>query len=189
MSGEPLALIELNSVASGLRCIDVMVKKAPISILEANLIEPGHFLILFTGELACVEESYREALEYYPSPQGKVLISTVHDGVMWGLRNDYMQKTADEYDCLGVLEAKTISDTLLCCDRTLKEAYVDIVGLRVTGGLGGRGYFVLSGAQHDIEVAIDIASQQADVYQKEIIARPHEEMVEWLFRPTPFLSR
>ena len=55
MSGEPLALIELDSIAAGYRCIDLMVKKAPITIIEANLIEPGHFLILFSGDLACVE--------------------------------------------------------------------------------------------------------------------------------------
>ena len=187
MSGDPLALIELDSIAAGYRCIDLMVKKAPITMIEANLIEPGHFLILFSGDLACVEESYEEALYYYPDPIGKTLISTAHEQLLKGLFGE--TKTVDEeYDALGVLETSSISDTLLCCDRALKESYVDLVGIRVHGGLGGRGYFVVSGAQHDVEAAIETADQQAKLYRKECIARPHAEMLEWLFRPLPFLS-
>jgi len=187
MSGAPLALIELDSIAAGYRCIDLMVKKAPITIIEANLIEPGRFLILFSGDLACVEESYEEAIFYNPDPVGKTLIPTVHDQLMAGLQG--MTKISkEEYDTLGVLETSSISDALLCCDRVLKEAYVDLVGIRVHGGLGGRGYFVVSGAQHDVEAALETAEQQAELHRKECIARPHAEMVEWLFRPLPFLS-
>jgi microcompartment protein CcmL/EutN len=188
MSGDPLALIELDSIASGLRCIDVMVKKAPISIIEANLIEPGHFLILFSGALACVEESFQEALSYYPHPRGSVLIPTVHEQLFSGLQHNINKRSADEYDSLGVVETSTISDALLCCDRALKEAYVDLVGIRINGGLGGKGYFVICGAQHDVEEALLQSNTQATVHRSELIARPHEEMVEWLFRPFPFLS-
>ena len=187
MSGEPLALIELDSIAAGYRCIDLMVKKAPITMIEANLIEPGHFLILFSGDLACVEESYEEAIFHYPEPIGKTLISTAHEQLMSGLQGQ-TKTQSEEYDALGVLETSSIADALLCCDRSLKEAYVDLIGIRVHGGLGGRGYFVVSGAQHDVEAAIDAAEQQAKLYRKECIARPHTEMVEWLFRPLPFLS-
>jgi microcompartment protein CcmL/EutN len=188
MSGDPLALIELDSIASGLRCIDAMVKKAPITILEANLIEPGHFLILFSGALACVEESFHEALFCYPNPRGKVLIPTVHEQLFSGLQNRTSKRAAADYDSLGIVETSTISDALLCCDRVLKEAYVDLVGIRLTGGLGGKGYFVICGAQHDIEEALVRANTEASLYRSELIARPHVEMVEWLFRPSPFLS-
>ena len=47
----------------------------------------------------------------------------------------------------------------------------------------------MSGAQHDIEAALEVAEQQAKLYRKECIARPHPEMVEWLFRPLPFFPR
>ena len=186
MSGEPLALLELDSVASGLRCIDVMVKKAPIRILEANLIEPGNFLILYTGALACVEESLEEALYYYPHPKGRILLPIAHEQLMSGLNGSLRTKTAEEYDSLGVIETHTISDSLLCCDRALKEAYVDLVGIRITGGLGGKGYFVVCGAQHDVEEALAESNKQATLHRSELIARPHEEMVSWLFRSVPF---
>lgn len=188
MSGEPLALIELDSIAEGLRCIDLMVKKAPISIIEANLIEPGHFLILFSGALACVEESFEEALFYFPDIIGKTIIPTAHDDLLDGLRGLRKLPDVEEDDALGIVETSSISDALLCCDRALKESYVRLIGIRIQGGLGGRGYFVVSGAQHDIEAALESSEQQAQLYRKECIARPHAEMVEWLFRPLPFLS-
>ena len=186
MSGEPLALFELDSVASGLRCIDVMVKKAPIIILEANLIEPGNFLILYTGSLACVEESSQEALYHYPHAKGHILLATVHDQLLSGLRGTLKKQTAEEYDSLGIVESHSISDSLLCCDRVLKESYVDLVGIRISGGLGGKGYFVVCGAQHDVEEALSEANKQATLHRSELIARPHEDMVAWLFRTTPF---
>lgn len=188
MSGEPLALIELDSIAAGLRCIDLMVKKAPISILEANLIEPGHFLILFSGELACVEESFEEALFYFPEPIGKTLIPIAHEDLVAGLQGGLNLLKSEDDDALGIVETSSISDALLCCDRALKEAFVRLVGIRIHGGLGGRGYFVVAGAQHDIEAALESSAEQAQLYRKECIARPHAEMVEWLFRPLPFLS-
>ena len=57
-----IALVELNSIARGYRVLDALVKKSPVEILEANLVEPGIFLILFTGGVAEVEEAHTEAL-------------------------------------------------------------------------------------------------------------------------------
>ena len=186
MIGHPLAMIELDSVASGLQTLDRMVKKAPIDILEANLIEPGHFLILWSGALACVEEALQEActeLERCSRPWiSKVLIPTAHDQLMAGLRG---RTQAQIKDALGVIETSHVCDALLCCDRVLKESYVELIGIRIQGGLGGKGYFVVSGLQHDVEVALEVAQAQAKLHRCELLARPHKEMLPWLFRPLP----
>ena len=55
-----LALLELGSMARALRVGDSMVKKAPIEVILAEPVSPGKFLILVSGEVACVEESYLE---------------------------------------------------------------------------------------------------------------------------------
>ena len=60
---DALALLELDSVARGLRALDALIKQAPVQMLEANLIEPGRYLILFSGGVAEVEESFRMARE------------------------------------------------------------------------------------------------------------------------------
>ena len=60
---DALALLELDSVASGLAAVDTLVKRAPVEVLEANLVEPGRFLVLLAGGVAEVEESVSAVVE------------------------------------------------------------------------------------------------------------------------------
>lgn len=189
MTVEALALVELCSLARGLRCLDALVKKAPVTVLEANLVEPGRYLILFAGGVAEVEESYQEALSIGDTDVvDRMLLSEAHPHLVAGLRGQQRLASADDMDCLGVVEGLRVASTLRACDRSLKDAFVTLAGLRVTGGLGGKAYYVFYGAQHDVEAALEVGTAQlGDVLcRAECIARPHEEMVAWLLRPTPF---
>ena len=58
---DALAHLELDGVATGLRALDTLVKRAPVDVLEANLVEPGKYLILLAGGVAEVEECVSEA--------------------------------------------------------------------------------------------------------------------------------
>ncbi|MEL6343373.1 MAG: BMC domain-containing protein [Myxococcota bacterium] len=182
MRGEALALIELRSLARGLRCLDALVKKAPVEVLEANLVEPGKHLLLFAGGVAEVDEAFREAVSVGGEDVvDRMILFDAHPALLQGLRGVEDIRTADEMDCLGVVEIDTVARALSCCDRSLKNADVTLAGLRVAGGLGGRAYYVVFGAQHDVEAALEIAEGR-----RELIPRPHDEMIPWLLRPAPF---
>ena len=60
---DALALLAFDSVATGLSALDVLVKEAPVTVLEANLVEPGRFLILFVGGVAEAEASHETEAE------------------------------------------------------------------------------------------------------------------------------
>jgi microcompartment protein CcmL/EutN len=185
---DALALIELDSVASGLAALDTMVKQAPIEVLEANLVEPGKFLILYTGGVAEVEESHQRVMDVFQESVGSsMFLPMVHGGLVDGLRGTEQRKVDD---ALGVVEGTDVASTLLSADGALKGADVDLVGIRVAIGLGGRGYFLVSGAQHDVQASIDVAASVLEplgrLHRIELIARPHDEMVVWLLRPAPF---
>ena len=49
MLGDALGLVELGSLARGYRALDALTKRSPVTVLEANLVEPGKFLLLFCG--------------------------------------------------------------------------------------------------------------------------------------------
>ncbi len=187
--GEALALLELSSVAGGLRALDALVKKAPVEVLEANLVEPGKFLILLAGGVAELEESYAEAIAVAAElVLDSMLLADAHPALLCGLRGERDVRSADAMDCLGVIEGRTVSGTLHAAARSLKDAHVSLAGLRVAGGLGGRAYYVVFGAQHDVEAATAVAAGVLGegVHRIERIARPHAEMVAWLLRPAPF---
>jgi microcompartment protein CcmL/EutN len=116
-----------------------------------------------------------------------MLLPMVHDALVDGLRGAE-HRTVD--DALGIVEGTDVAATLLSADGALKGADVELVGIRVAVGLGGRAYFLVSGAQHDVQASIDVAASVLEplgrLHRIELIARPHDEMVVWLLRPAPF---
>jgi microcompartment protein CcmL/EutN len=188
---DALALVEVDSVARGLRAVDALVKRAPVRLLEANLIEPGRFLVLFAGGVAEVGESFEAACEIAGDAlMDQLFLPFAHPLLLAGLRGRQVRQSADELDTLGVVEGRRIATTLAACDQSLKDAAVDLTGLRVAGGLGGRAYFIVHGPQHDVEAALTVARRVLDgagqLHSVECIPRPHDEMVAWLLRPAPF---
>jgi len=188
MGSDALALVELTSVARGYRVVDALVKKAPVKVLEANLVEPGVFLILFTGGVAEVEEAFNEAVEVAEdSLRDQMFLPLVHEAVVPALGG---HQDCQEVDALGILEGRLISSTLQACDRALKDSRVALAGIRITPALGGKAFFVVHGPQHDVEAAISAATgilmERGSLVRSELIARPHEDFLRLVLRPAPF---
>ena len=186
MHDDALALIELDSIARGYRVVDALVKRSPVRMLEANVVEPGKFLVLFSGGVAEVEEALTAATEV---GEGRILDSLflpqVHDAIIPGLGGSV---DADEPDTLGVVEGRTIATTLVACDAALKEASVRLAGLRVVTGLGGKAYFVVHGSHSDVEAALEASAAKLGdaLVELQCIPVPHEDFIDVLLRPPPF---
>ncbi len=185
---EALALIELDSVARGLRCVDDLVKRAPVTVHEANLVEPGKFIILFSGYVGEVTEAYSAACERGEERiVERMLLPMVHAGLVAGLKGKVEVK---EPDTVGVVEGRHLAGVIEACDRSLKEADVALCGLRLHGGLGGRAYYVVHGRQHDVEAALEageeVLGRRGTLHEVQCVANPHAEFLEWLLRPAPF---
>jgi microcompartment protein CcmL/EutN len=186
---EALALVELDSVASGLRALDALVKKAPVTVLEANLVEPGKFLVLVAGPVGELAEAFEAATAEVPEAVGaRMFLARVDARVVDGLRGRDDRDAAPE--AIGLVEGRAVAPLIEACDRSLKDATVRLAGIRVAGGLGGRAYYVVSGRQHDVEAALDagrtVLEAHGALHRVERIANPHGEMMGFLLRPTPF---
>lgn len=188
MALDALAMVELDSIARGYRVVDALVKRAPVALLEANLVEPGKYLVLFAGGVAEVEESLDAAREVAAdSLLDQLMLPFVHASVVPALRGLVQ---AEAPDTVGVIEAKSVASALEACDRALKDADVTLAGLRVTPGLGGKAFFVVHGLQHDVEASLEAAEavleRRAALHRLELIPRPHADFLAVLLRPAPF---
>jgi len=156
VSKPALALIECSSIAVGTRATDALIKKAPVTIDRVGTLQPGKFAVLFSGDVASVEESFGEGLRvggdavddrvFLPHVDPSVYDAVVHRKVAsW------------TGDTIGVIETSTLAAVIEGADAAVKGANVRVVEIRLADGLGGKGLAHLAGDQADVEAAVDIA--------------------------------
>lgn len=172
-----LALVELSSIATGIAVGDAMVKRAPLEVLYAGTIHPGHYLVLVAGEVAAVEEALDASEALVGDRQlDRIFLPDVHDDVVDALRGGRRPSAGE---ALGVVETTTASSVVEAADAGVKGAAVVIRDLRLADGLGGKGYVLFGGSVADVEAAVEIAvgrTRPAHLVGSEVIARLHGEM-------------
>jgi microcompartment protein CcmL/EutN len=177
-----LAFIELSSISRGLVLTDIILKKAPVRVIASQPISSGKHVILFFGDVASVEESFKAAVELSDGCILKqILIPGVHASLvpyldsLW--EQDAMSRTIG--DSVAIAESTTLAGAILAADRALKMADVALCRMRLGQGIGGRAYFVISGRLEEIQAASDAARacllETESLARVDVIARPLEE--------------
>jgi microcompartment protein CcmL/EutN len=175
--GTALGFLELRSIARGIVVCDALVKKAPVRILFAEPVSPGKYLVLFDGGEAEVEEAFRAGLE--TARDGLVdslMLSQPHEALWKGLDATLERP---ELDSICVVESHSVAGTMKAADRALKAAEVTLFQMQLAKGIGGKGWFALSGVLDQVESATEAATSALGdglLAGVELIARPHEEL-------------
>ena len=156
-----MALLEFNTIASGVLASDLMVKCSPIALLRCGTIHPGRFLILIGGSVASTQEAFesgKELGDVEGSLSGSVFLGDVHpnlhDAVL-GTRRDLTG------DSLAVVETRSSPALLAAVDAAIKSTPVVLSEVRLGDDLGGHALALMSGDLSDVEVALDICSDRA----------------------------
>lgn len=170
-----LALIEAASIARGMVISDRCCKKAPIVLLKSEPVSPGKFLTLFCGDVASVEEAFNEGIQTAGTTLvDRLYLPGVHDDLLLRLTRP-ASSPMSEIDSLGIVETYTVAACLCAADAALKAADCQLLEMRLGAGLGGKGYFVLSGRLDSIEASVESARKVLTTEQLtavEIVARP-----------------
>jgi len=175
--GPALGLFELESLARGVVVADALVKQAAVRIAIAEPVSPGKYLLVFSGPVAEVDESFREGV----AVAGKVLIDQLYLpqvslALVRGLEGE-LARGGD--DAIGIVETHTVASALLAADTALKSAQVVLIQLQLAKGIGGKGWFTVAGAQHDVEAALERAAAAISpslLVTTELIQRPHVDL-------------
>lgn len=156
-----MALLEFNTIASGVLASDLMLKRSPIALLRCGTIHPGRFLILVGGSVASTQEAFesgKELGEAGGSLSDSVFLGDVHpnlhDAVL-GMRRDLTG------DSLAVVETRSSPALLAAIDAAIKSTPVVLSEVRLGDDLGGHALALMSGDLSDVEVALDICSDRA----------------------------
>lgn len=188
---DALALLEITSVARGYRALDALVKESPVTVVEANLVEPGRFLILYGGGVAEVESAHVVGRALADRDLHDEILLPGVDPRIWPAIAGVFD--TGDFDTVGIVEGSSIAGVLEACDRAIKNAAVSLTGLRIERGLGGKGFFVVDGEQFDVEAAVEAATAalaaRNRLVRAEMIARPHPDFLAHVLRPAPFGAR
>lgn len=171
-----IGLIEYTSIAQGYVAVDVLIKKAPVDVLRAERVSSGKYFILFTGDEASVEESLDAAKTVVSDTLIDALfLPNVHPEVIRSIEG-YKQPAPT--NAVGIIETETIATCVEASDIAVKTSDVHIVEQHLAQGIGGKGYFTITGELSDIEAAVatstQFASSKNTLITAEIIANPHD---------------
>jgi microcompartment protein CcmL/EutN len=173
--GPALAMLEISDLPAGFAALDALAKEAPVVVIAAGTIQQGHYLVAFAGDVEPVELSFARAVGRAAGALvDAVLLPYAERRILPALRDGTVLYVggvggieAPPGDALGVLQTATSPTLLRALDAALKGAEVELVELRIAEGLGGRALATLWGKQHDVEAAVELAT--------EAFARGHRE--------------
>lgn len=172
-----IGVLELNSIARGIICTDVMAKAAPVNVALSQTICPGKYLVMITGD----EDPVRESMEVGRHYAGNylvddILIPNIHEQVVPAV--SAVQELAG-LDSVGIIETFSVAGTIVAADAACKAAGIRLIEVRLANGLGGKAYLTMSGALPDVEAAVSAGVavlEPAMLVRQEIIPAPHSDM-------------
>jgi microcompartment protein CcmL/EutN len=179
MTFPALGIVEVTSIARGVVVADAMVKKAPVRILQSHPISPGKHIVVIAGEVAEVEESMQAGLAAAGATLvDRLFLPQVHPQLP-PLVAGQPAPRAEPLLAVAILETYSVASTVLAADAAAKAAEVQLLDMRLGQGLGGKGFFTMTGELESIEAAADAGRAAIEgglLVGVEIIPRPHDDL-------------
>ncbi|MHC4263029.1 MAG: BMC domain-containing protein [Planctomycetota bacterium] len=175
-----IGLIELSSVPRGVECADRVLKEAQVELLFSTPVQPGKYVLLFTGSVEDCRSALRAGAEVAREARvDELLIPQVHSQVPAALRRRG-GTIEGQLDAIGVVETRTVAAAIQAADIALKAATVDLIDLRIANGLGGKSFLVVTGEVSDVRSSVaagaDSAQGSGQLLDRTVIAQPHREL-------------
>ncbi|MBO6129107.1 MAG: BMC domain-containing protein [Pseudobutyrivibrio sp.] len=175
-----IGMIEFKTVSAGITAADQMVKAAQVEILEAQVVCPGKYIALISGELSAVKASVEVGIstrsdEYIDS----FVLGNPDESIFAAI---YGSAIVEGVDALGVLETYDASAIIVAADTAAKTANVTLIELRIAKGMCGKSYMLITGEVAACEAAIEKAKasvgESGMFLDSSVIAAPDSQIIK-----------
>lgn len=178
--GKSIGMVELTTVSSGVSAADVMIKTAEVDVIMAQTVCPGKYLVLVSGQLSAVNAAVEAAKRQF---EQKVIDSFVlgnpHESIFSAI---YGAAELGEVSALGVIETYTSASAIVAADVAAKTSLVELIDLRLSRGMCGKSYLMLTGEIAAVQAAIDRAAsavgENGMFLDSSVIANPDPKLWE-----------
>jgi microcompartment protein CcmL/EutN len=183
-----IALLEISGIATGIYCADLMIKRAPITVLKSGTVHNGKYLILIGGSVASVEEAYYEGLNASGDDIiDHVILPDVHEQVHDAILG---HRTKCLKESIGIIETASVAATIRSTDAAIKGTDVNIIEIRIADHLGGKAFSIINGEIEDVQIAVEIAQEKTtnpDFWlRKTVIPNLHHDIGSQIAQSTYF---
>ncbi len=178
MNVDVIGILELSSIAEGFMTLDTVVKESPVTILKAEVINPGKFLIMITGDVASVETAMDAGINTAAkSIIDHIFLTNLDSRIIPAIKSC---RAPEEWDAIGLLETNSVAAAVEAADICVKEADIHIVGIVTGNEAGGKALLKISGAIGDIDTAMSsavaVVSEKGQLCRDIIIPGPHGDI-------------
>jgi len=175
MSVNVIGILELSSMADGYNTLDAIVKESPVTIVKAEPINPGKYLIIITGDVASVESAMDIGINIAGNSLiDQILLNNLDEQVLPSIKSCI---PPEEWDSIGLIETNSVAAAVEAADLAVKEADIHIVGIVTGNETGGKALVKISGAIGDINTSmssvVDMLKSKDQLHRDIIIPGPH----------------
>lgn len=160
MSDAPaIACWEFASIVDGIHASDAIAKASPVRRLLTGTTHPGKYVVLVAGDTASVDVSLEAVRDLGVAVADVRFLPDVAPAVVNAFGGN--PDGPGNAEAIGVVETTGVASCIDAADAAVKAAVVDLAGLFLADGLGGKAYLVLGGVVGDVEAALDAATDRA----------------------------
>lgn len=175
-----IGMVEYATVATGIQAADTLVKTAEVEIIEAQVVCPGKYIVIISGELSAIKASVDACIANYGEKLvDSFVLGNVDDGVFPAI---YATVDVKNPRALGVMETYSGASAIVAADAAAKTADVTLVELRIARGMCGKSYLILTGEIAAVSAAIENANAAAGekgmFLDSSVIANPDPKLWE-----------
>lgn len=175
---EAIGMVELNSIAMGIKTCDEMVKVAPVVLIAAMTICPGKYISLVGGEVSAVDSSVKRGAKVGAEwVVDTLFIPHIHPQVFPAIMGTAEVKALK---ALGVIETFSVASSIIAGDGAAKAAKVRLTDLRLAQGLAGKSFVTMTGDVSDVTAGVDagvlLIKDSGMLVKSVVIPRPHGDL-------------
>ncbi len=175
-----IGMIEYTTVSTGVKAADTLVKTADVEIIEAQVVCPGKYIVIISGELSAIRASVDAAkVQHGEKLIDSFVLGNVHEGVFPAI---YATVEVENPRALGVVETYSGASAIVAADAAAKTADVTLVELRIARGMCGKSYLFMTGEVAAVQAAVEngkaAAGDKGMLLDYSIIANPDPRLWE-----------
>ena len=173
-----IGMVEYKTVSAGVVAADAIVKTSEVSIIEAQTVCPGKYIVIFTGDLSAVDAAVNNAkVQHGAQLISSFVLGNPHESIFPAI---YGATEIEEVAALGILETYDAASMIVAADEAAKTAIVDLIEVRVAKGMCGKSYMLITGEVSAVEASIErakeLVAEKGMYLDSSVIARPDKQI-------------